>query len=363
MKDRGRQTFDAGELSVVLSHYELGVIESITSFERGSRKSPKVGIVCEKGKYVLKRRDPERTSITRMRLAHALQAHLHAAGFPLPALVRAVDSGETMLVLRDRVYELFEFVPGHQYRGLDAETFDAGATLASFHQKVRGFTYEEKLPTSNYHDALAVRTGLNAIPSRLSEHESVTGKQGELLGVAQALFDTYDRVAERADHAGLAHLEVCVVHSDWHPGNMLFRHDRVAAVVDYDSVHYAKRVLDVANGMLQFSVATDARPENWPDQLDENRLLQFMTGYESLSELSVEEKRCLAPLMIEALIAECVVPIAATGFFGRLQGFGFMKIVRRKVKWLEDHAERLTELFTSGKNVGRSSLSASKQAK
>lgn len=347
MKDRGRQTFDAGELAIVLSHYSLGVIESITQFERGSRKSPKVGIVCEKGKFVLKRRDMERSNLSRIRFSHALQAYLGTVGFPLPALIRPTDCSETMLMLRDRVYELFEFVPGHHYRGADAETFDAGALLASFHRKVNDFTYDEKLPSGTYHDALAVRAGLNAIPAQLSGHESVTGNEGELFGVAQALFDAYDRAAEQADDAGLDDLDTCIVHSDWHPGNMLFRHDSVGAVVDYDSVRSATRVLDVANGMLQFSVATEAKLEDWPDHLDENRLMRFMAGYESLCRLSPTEKRCLAPLMIEALIAECVVPIAATGFFGRVQGFGFMKIVRRKVKWLEDHTERLTEQFLS----------------
>lgn len=46
--------------------------------------------------------------------------------------------------------------------------------------------------------------------------------------------------------------------------------------------------------------------------------------------------------MIEALAAESVLPIAATGSFGHYQGFGFMKMVRRKVAWLWTNAERLT---------------------
>ncbi len=332
---------------MVLSHYDLGVIESITPFERGSRKSPKVGIVCETGKFVLKRRDMERSSLLRMRFAHALQAHLHAAGFPLPLLVTPRDSDEMMFMLRDQTYELFEFVAGHHYRGSDAETFDAGRVLAWFHQKAEGFVYSEELPTGNYHDALAVRTGLNGIPGQLSGHESVTGKESELLGVAQALFDAYDNAAERVEDVGLGDLGTCVVHSDWHPGNMLFRHEQVAAVVDYDAARYAKRVLDVANGMLQFSMAADSKPEHWPDNLDERHLMQFIAGYESVHRLTAVEKRCLVPLMIEALIAECVVPIAATGFFGKLQGFGFMKIVRRKVGWMENHAEQLGEQFVS----------------
>ena len=347
MKDRVRQTFEAGELAVVLSHYDVGIIESITPFERGSRRSPKVGIVTDQGKFVLKRRDMERSVLPRIRFAHALQAHLHAAGFPLPALLCPKGAPETLLMLREQAYELFEFVPGHEYRGTDAETIDSGTTLARFHQQSRTFTFAEELPTSVYHDALAVRTGLNGIPAQLSGHESVTGKEGEVLGVAQALFDAYDRAAAQVEQAGLTQLDAGVAHSDWHPGNMLYRNDRVAAVVDYDSVRHAPAVLDVANGLLQFSMATDAKPEHWPDHVDERRLTLFLAGYETARPLTDLERQCLIPLMIEALIAECVVPIAATGFFGRLQGFGFMRIVRRKVKWLEANAERLTAQLRS----------------
>ncbi len=63
MQQRDRATFDAAELAVVLSYYDLGVIESITEFARGSRRSPKVGIVGERGKFLLKRRAAERARV------------------------------------------------------------------------------------------------------------------------------------------------------------------------------------------------------------------------------------------------------------------------------------------------------------
>jgi homoserine kinase type II len=345
VKDRDRQTFAPDELAIVLSHFPVGVIESSTPFARGSRKSPKVGIVSQGGKFVLKRRDPERAGLERIRFAHALQTHLMAARFPLPALIHPADRDETLLILNDFVYELFEFVGGHDYKATAGETTDAGAILARFHRAVESFAASNGGLGPDYHDALAVQTGLNAIPGQISMHESAMGKQAEVLGVSKALFDSYDAAARRAEAAGLEALDGHIIHSDWHPGNMLFRNDRVAAVVDYDSVRRSRRVLDVANGLLQFSIAREGSPDSWPDQLDESRLRQFQMGYESVIQLSAAEKSCLAPLMIEALIGECVVPIAATGSFGRLQGFGFMKVVRRKVKWLEEHGSRLTEAF------------------
>ena len=45
--------------------------------------------------------------------------------------------------------------------------------------------------------------------------------------------------------------------------------------------------------------------------------------------------------MAEALIAECVSPIAATGSVGRWTGFRVLKMVRLKLDWLEMHKERI----------------------
>jgi hypothetical protein len=51
-------------------------------------------------------------------------------------------------------------------------------------------------------------------------------------------------------------------------------------------------------------------------------------------------------LMIEALIAEAVMPIAATGSFGRMEGFRFLQMINRKVRWMQQNGERLLTMVT-----------------
>ena len=60
--------------------------------------------------------------------------------------------------------------------------------------------------------------------------------------------------------------------------------------------------------------------------------------------LSQGEIRTIPWLMIEALIAEAVFPIAATGSFGKMEGLAFLQMVQRKVNWLQHSADRLVEL-------------------
>ncbi len=350
MKDRQRDTFDTDELAIVLSHYPLGVIESITEFARGSRRSPKVGIVCQKGKFLLKRRDPHRSNRSRISFAHRLQAHLAGHGFPLPRLVLPSNSNDPcqpVLMLRDQMYEMFEYVSGHSYAGTDDETRDAGLTLATFHQLTLDFAHDADCPVGDYHDANAVRTGLNTIPASVSPHESVAGRQAELFGVVNQLFNAYDEAAELARGTGIDRGADQIIHSDWHPGNMLFKNDKVAAVIDYDAARLSKRIVDVANGALQFSMLTGQKLETWPDYVDESKLRSFLSAYEAEQPLTQGEREAIPYLMIEALIAECVVPIARTGSFGHWHGFRFMQMVERKVDWLRKNAERLVESIES----------------
>ncbi|MFW5682452.1 MAG: hypothetical protein ACOC1G_05545, partial [Phycisphaeraceae bacterium] len=110
------------------------------------------------------------------------------------------------------------------------------------------------------------------------------------------------------------------------------------------------RVLDIGNGALQFSILGGGDdPATWPDYLDETRFKRFLRGYEGVPGcvLSKAEIRCIPWLMMEALIAEMTIPIAATGHFGRIEGVGMLRMVERKVRWLEKKIDTLIETATA----------------
>ena len=343
MPPRERATFHAAELAVVLSHYDLGVIESITDFPRGSRRSPKVGIVAERGKFLLKRRGVDRAHPDRVRFTHRVQRHLASTGFPTATLIPACHGGVELLHIKDYVYELFEFIAGQPYRQTIGETRDAGAVLAQFHVATEHFELPGTLPTprGDYHDAAGVRTGLYSIGSTLSSHDSFSGDEAELATLVQGLLTAYDEAVDAVNDAGFADRPERIIHSDWHPGNLLFRNDAVVAVIDYDTLRVSRWTIDAANGALQFSIIARGDPATWPDNLDEDRYGAFLAGYESLAPLSEAERRCLPRLMTEALIAECVPPITETGSVGPWGGFRVLQMIRRKIDWIRANADRL----------------------
>lgn len=347
MRHREHARFEAEELAVVLSHYDLGVIESITEFARGSRRSPKVGIVCERGKFLLKRRFQGLANPDRVRFSHRVQLHLAKSGFPLARLIVTRDGARTMVQVRDHIYELFEYVAGQPFERSVAEARSAGAVLARFHKATEDFEAAPNapVPRGDYHDAASLRTGLWRIAATLSSHESFVGNEADLEPLVRTLLDAYDRAASAANVAGLLEWPERIVHSDFHPGNLLYKKEQVVALIDFDSTRRSKRVIDVANGVLQFSILAGGEPGNWPDHIDEDRFHAFLAGYEEVFPLSDAERRCVPHLMTEALIAECVPPIRETGSMGRYAGFRVLQMVRRKVAWLHANAERLVHNY------------------
>jgi Ser/Thr protein kinase RdoA (MazF antagonist) len=334
-----REKFGLEELAIVLSHFDIGIVESVSEFARGSRKSPKLLVVSDHGKFLMKRRARGRDDPFKVAFCHAIQLHLAAKQFPLPHLVGTRKENNSMLQWRGGVYELFEYIPGQTYPQTLESTFDSGRVLGLYHKLLETFKSDWQPATGSYHMAPAVETGMRAIPEILAKTYIIVDEK-----LPDSLLRFYKQAAEAADRLGIENWPRQIVHADWHPGNMLYRDNHVVAVIDYDSARSQPRVLDIANGALQFSIIGGEDLAKWPEYLDESRFKRFLRGYDEVMLLSQAEIRALPWLMIEALIAEAVFPIANTGQFGRLDGLAFLQMVQRKVSWLARSAKKLVEL-------------------
>jgi len=337
-----RIDFTPDELKSVLARYDIGAISKVDKLPKGSRRSPKAIITSDRGQFLLKRRAKGRDHPMKVAFAHGVQLYLAAEDFPLPNLIMVKDGEDTMMVIAGLIYEMFEFVPGFPYDHSSESTYDAGKTLAVFHSLMKNYKSDWEPTRRGYTDANAVRNCLNSVPASVGKHDSVFGKEAELLATVSSLYDSYEKAAEQTVAAGYNDWSSQIVHSDWHPGNMLFMNGEVEAVTDYDSLHLLPTETDIANGVLQFSIiGGQTDPTRWPAEADEERMKQFIQGYDEGMPLSSEQIQILPLLMIQALIAEAVMPIAATGSFGHLEGFRFMQMVCRKVRWLEQNGERV----------------------
>lgn len=327
--------FELDEAIMVLSNFDLGKVWAVREFHRGSRRSPKLLIKCDRGLLMLKRLAPGRSDPAHVSMGHRIQQRLAAAGFPLPRLAPLRDGTGTMVVHDARVYELFEVQRGQPYDHSPAQAFEAGKALAQFHSIVAPERIETADPAVSYHRHPVVQSLLAAFVTKYPDVAT------------DVLASIYQLAGERADRAGLPQWPAQLVHGDWHPGNLLFSSGRVTSVFDYDTLRMLPRATDLAMGALQFSVRrSEGDPASWPDGPDEPCLRTFVQGYDqgSTSLVSRAELEALPWLMIEALIAEPVLQIGAKGAFGRLKAEAALAMVERKAHWIRVNHEKVTRL-------------------
>lgn len=345
--DTDRDQFTPDELAIVLSHYDLGTIQTIHEFPRGSRRSPKLLVRTEKGVFLLKRRAKGKDDPFKVAFAHSLQLYLTEKHFPLPHLIGTKLENNSMLQWTGSTYEIFEYIKGTGYDNSLEATQDAGKTLALFHKLIRDHQPEYEPPRGSYHASKTIRTSMDYIPRKLEKVDPRAFEfKDRITQVVDFLRESYNTAAQKTNEIGLSSWPMQITHSDWHPGNMLFRGQSVVAVIDYDSARLQQRIIDVANGALQFSIIGGGEDAaQWPNYLDISRYKRFLRGYDMVNVLSKAELHTLPWLMTEALIAESSIPIAMTGSFAQMDGFGFLEMVERKVNWLLQHANELANLM------------------
>lgn len=335
-----RENFESDELASCLSHYDIGTVQKIEEFPRGSRRAPKMLIQTNQGEFVFKRRARGKDELNKVKFNHQIQKQLAEKNFPLPHLIETKEDRNSMLILGERVYEMFEYIPGRSYENSLKTTADAGRMLGQYHKILENFNSDFISPIGSYHNAAAITKAIKATVISLPLDSRPCAKT--LTHTIKFLEEAYSLCANKVEEAGLNHLPAQVVHGDWHPGNLLYRDDKVVAVIDFDAARMQQRIIDVANGALQFSIiGGDNCPSQWPENTDEERFKTFLNTYDSLNIISTMELKIIPYLMCEALIAESVLPIAATGSFGRLNGFEFLRMIERKVRWILKNIKEL----------------------
>ncbi len=339
--------FSADELKGVLRQYSIGRVRHIEPLLAGNRASPKLLIRTDRGPFLLKRRPHGKDDVLHVEFTHAVQQHLERCGYPVAGLVPPRDAGGTALHAFDRTYEMFHYVEGQRCDGSPAEVVEAGRKLALFHRHMRSFQWRWSPARQTYHDAGSVRGNLRTIRS---ERGPGTGRQGpadpQLRKTAEELLIHYNRSSTAVNALGFDTWPAQIVHADWHPGNLLFADHQAICVLDFDSVKVAPPITDLANGVLQFSiVGVRPNPADWPAYLDQAKMAYFLEGYREVETPAPVMLEAMCDLMIEIMIAEAVLPIAATGYFGHHSGLEFLQMIHRKCDWIDQNRRTLMEVI------------------
>ena len=353
--DGGRARFEGAEIRRVLDAYPLGEVTGIQEFPAGSRQAPKVRVSSTEGEYLLKRRVARSELVERAIFNHGFQLHLEGCGVPVARLVGTRRENRSMLLEDDRVYELFEWIDGRRLVKAAPEVRNAGRILGRLHEAGSSFHPPKTSDLAGFHAATSVSLAFDRLGSAILaadvslDAQAVSDRVGDLRC-------RLEQAREQVEAAGWGDLPRQPIHGDWHPGNLLFTPSSptlrqpgvVRAIVDFDASRIEPRIVDLANGLLHFAMRSqrDRSPAEWPPSLSPDRIRAMIEGWREASGTTLSlESEVLPPLMIEALIAESIVPIARSGTFAGVPGFAFLGMVLEKVRWIERHGSEIGALL------------------
>jgi len=336
------------EAREALARWEVGDVTSVEPLKGGSSASPKFVVRAARGSFVLKRRAPGASDGERIGFAHAFIAASARAGVPVAAPVPS-RPGAGFERVAGGSWELFPLIEGERWSRTDRQSAAGGEALGRMHRAGLDLVWHGHVVIANFHANLSVLEALRLAPAAVLRVEPDADADA-LRSACESLGQAYREASAAVDEVGYASLDSQVVHGDFHPGNLLFRGDEVAGVIDFDAARIEPAVVDFANAVMQFAAVRGRanRLASWPAALDEGRLDAFTRAYAMHGDPRLHEQvDMVAPLMIEACVAEASLPIARKGRFGQVKAADMLQLVERRTAWLRRQGSQVGEWLRS----------------
>lgn len=329
----------SSDIARVLARYDLGPPAGHTSTGHGFVNETAI-VTTGRGRFVV-RRNHRRFPLAAHQTRHALITWLCQHGVPTAPLVPG-PTGETLLVLDGRAYEVQEYVAGCDFDAArPAQVAAAGAALARYHLAAQSFPLPAASATGA--EPRYAPPVVSALVERLLERDVMGDLHDEL-----AWYDS--RAAQLRmllPDAAYQALPYLPIHGDVHADNFRFVEDRVAALLDFDQMAWDARVVDLADGLVAFATAPCPREsQTWGvfrGPLDERRAAELLRAYASIVPLSTAELAAL-PVVLEVLWLRgelgrvLSTPEGAPEYHSEVLGQG-----RRLSRWLSERATALIE--------------------
>jgi len=206
---------------------------------------------------------------------HRLSEHLEENGIPV-ARIQRTRNGKSIVEVDDWVLELQELVDGEPMRVSTASLKQTSAALGRFHLACRDFPAPPR-DTRMWRFSEVPRASFERLFGRAvieSEERNIVDYCNT---IALFLRDAADALS--MDKRNL--LETGLIHGDWHGGNLLFRDDKLVAVVDLEFAGDGCYLEDIAYGISNLCIRTTMLEEKMKTRT--NLLLDYYQLHRTLS--------------------------------------------------------------------------------
>lgn len=262
---------------VIRDNYVLGEVATPTQLpEAHQRRHRKMVVETSSGKFLVKTYRRDVRELDALRFQHRLSDHLHNKGLPV-ARIQQTRIGDTLVEHDNWAMELQTFIDAHSMQ-LNRFSLEASAhALGKFHEVCR----DVPVPPRD-----AVKWRFSEVPR---------GLFGTLYERAVKDSNNHPHVVEACNEIGLflndaakelseerrSEFETGLIHGDWHGGNLMFRGNELAAIVDLEFAGDGCYLEDIAYGLSNLCIRTTMEPEKMA--MRANLLLDSYQVHRSLS--------------------------------------------------------------------------------
>lgn len=288
------------------------------------------------GKPYVLRRYRRNLDAARVEFQLRFQQFLLDHDFPTPAIIPTHEGALGLFYLDER-WVLFGYVEGEHFDfDRPVQAVEAGRRLAEFHLLTEGFgesppQHELQLVTRSYWTDGERELGL------LAQRFGASNVEGEIEYLRAWLQDLRRALPLSECDA----LPAGWLHDDYHGRNLVYRDDRVVALLDFDTTERGPYVLDLERGLHSFG-----REQRGSHVVRPEWSRWFLDGYESLRPLTAEERKALPALYGIHLSA------AFDALYGMIERYGEdpLAAFRQDVENLRlrrEQAENIARLFST----------------
>lgn len=313
-----RKTLDHqanSELQNILEHYNLG---KLTNYQKDIRGFVNTSFTIEtikdgKIKKSFLRRYKKGVKEEELLFEHSVINHLvEYHTLPVACIYKTRHGKSYVHLFRDEAdqlgtfYAIFDFLQGEdRYTWVDpqctaGEIISSAQILAQFHAAVTDLQPQGKRAELKILDLL---NQINDFLSTVSTKNKHTLFDDYLLANLPFLNTDLQKTRSILSQPEVAQLMQCVIHCDYHPGNLKFTGEQVSGLFDFDWSKVDFRLFDVALALWYFF--TSWKSENDGElQLPQVKLFYekyqlYLSNSQEISPLTPLE-RCYLPWMINA---------------------------------------------------------------
>jgi Ser/Thr protein kinase RdoA (MazF antagonist) len=318
---------------VIRDNYGLGRVDRPEPLEGAhQRRHRKLLVNTALGRFLAKtyKRDPY--VLDALRFQHRLSEHLLKNGIPV-ARVQPTTTGVRIVELDTWALELQAFVEGESMQ-VSSDTLAISAqALGRFHESCRDFPRPER-------DAQMWRFSEVPRNSFSSLYEMAKSEGGD----ANVLNEQCNRIALFLRDAGDAlslekrsRFETGLIHGDWHSGNLIYKDDRLMAVVDLEFAGDGCFLEDLSYAISNLCIRTTMKPDRLSKRTD-----ILLDQYQRFRTLSFYEEAALYYAVGVKHIATVSYQIQAQG--NLVAGFtaaAWMERLALQCGWLAERAQKI----------------------